>query len=252
MTRADRMTVRLARRAPRVLLPPKPGERFVGKHSLVLEGGWTEEGEALRFVNSWGREWGDHGYGLIGREYFDQHVDEAWLSRRADVGPSPAMLTRLEEGVTLEEAWMTDNPHFDHPWEHRDRLYSKRSVTVFSLDTGRSVDVTVIRSLINVPLAWSHLYHHDDTGSLRELFVWPGARRRGLGRRLDEEATRRLEEAGVREQLIRIHQADALPRLLPTLRAFLSARGYELAEVAERLPNVTMLGSKQVRGGQDG
>ena len=64
---------------------PAAGEQPVGVHSVKVTG-WHDGGETLAFANSWGRGWGDHGYGAVPRAHLDRYLRDAWLFRNARYG----------------------------------------------------------------------------------------------------------------------------------------------------------------------
>lgn len=70
-----------------VPLPEKP-EQMVGGHAIVLVG-YNDETKLLKFANSWGTRWGDHGFGLIPYDYVSNPklAGEAWTFRFADTPP---------------------------------------------------------------------------------------------------------------------------------------------------------------------
>lgn len=67
---------------------PESWERFRGRH-IVVPIGWEPTTNEVLFLNSWGRNWGDHGFGYVGREFFEAHVDSVNLTRPAWLGFSP-------------------------------------------------------------------------------------------------------------------------------------------------------------------
>lgn len=56
-------------------MPPK-GESSIGNLAVCIVG-YDDAREQLKFRNSWGAEWGDHGYGYLPYSYFEQYA-EAW------------------------------------------------------------------------------------------------------------------------------------------------------------------------------
>jgi hypothetical protein len=98
--------------APLGRLPLRqPGDRDRGLHAVAVIG-WDFEEDVLVFQNSWGR-WGDDGVGYMSREYFERYLNDAWLTRRAHVGPTPAKLSRIDATKStrdLAAARMLRNP----------------------------------------------------------------------------------------------------------------------------------------------
>jgi len=58
---------------------PNSGEKRIGKHAVLLVGSEaSNHGNLFVFLNSWGRTWGDKGFGRITAEYFAKHCMELW------------------------------------------------------------------------------------------------------------------------------------------------------------------------------
>lgn len=70
---------------PDGLVPfPAPQESVLGGHA-VWTVGYDDPKGALRFVNSWGTEWGDAGCGWLPYPYFDQGLaDDFWVLLKND------------------------------------------------------------------------------------------------------------------------------------------------------------------------
>jgi C1A family cysteine protease len=52
-------------------------DHVLGGHALCLVG-YNDERRELKFINSWGKDWGDHGYGYMPYDYADRFVTESW------------------------------------------------------------------------------------------------------------------------------------------------------------------------------
>ena len=63
--------------------------RTLGGHAMVLVG-YDDHRHAFKVLNSWGRIWGDGGYGWIDYDFFRKVVDEAFVAKDAINGPPPA------------------------------------------------------------------------------------------------------------------------------------------------------------------
>jgi len=59
----------------------KEGETL-GLHAMVLVG-YDDRKRAFKLINSWGREWGDRGYGWIAYDFFPKVVHEAFVAKDA-------------------------------------------------------------------------------------------------------------------------------------------------------------------------
>jgi Papain family cysteine protease len=48
---------------------------FVGKHAVVVVGHGTEAGDQIFLIrNSWGKQWGEHGYAWVSRHYLEPRL----------------------------------------------------------------------------------------------------------------------------------------------------------------------------------
>jgi hypothetical protein len=63
------------------------GKRL-GGHAMVLVG-YDDARHAFKLINSWGRSWGDGGYGWVDYDHFRRVVDEAFVVKDAINGPGP-------------------------------------------------------------------------------------------------------------------------------------------------------------------
>ncbi len=61
-------------------LPNKETEELLGGHALIAVG-YDDEKRLIKFANSWGRGWGDNGYGYIPYDYIldDDLTDDLWV-----------------------------------------------------------------------------------------------------------------------------------------------------------------------------
>ncbi len=56
---------------------PKPGSSFLGGHAICIVG-FDRRNRMFKFANSWGSQWGDHGYGHIGFATLQALLMDAW------------------------------------------------------------------------------------------------------------------------------------------------------------------------------
>jgi C1A family cysteine protease len=59
---------------------PEKKEQIVGGHAIVIVG-YDDETRRLKFVNSWGKKWGDHGFGYLPYDYAKKYMSDAWTFR---------------------------------------------------------------------------------------------------------------------------------------------------------------------------
>ncbi|MFI5340529.1 MAG: C1 family peptidase [Candidatus Methylomirabilales bacterium] len=61
---------------------PASKEQIVGGHAIVIVG-YDDKQKRLKFVNSWGSSWGEHGFGYLPYEYAEKYMSEAWTFKAA-------------------------------------------------------------------------------------------------------------------------------------------------------------------------
>lgn len=60
---------------------PTNDNYIVGGHAICLVG-YDDKKKLLKFKNSWGKSWGDHGYGYLPYGYIPQLADDYWVVRK--------------------------------------------------------------------------------------------------------------------------------------------------------------------------
>lgn len=60
-----------------VVPDPKPNEQVLGGHAICLVG-YDDASRRFKFKNSWGANWGDHGYGYLSYNYVKKLSSDAW------------------------------------------------------------------------------------------------------------------------------------------------------------------------------
>ena len=69
--------------APRgVIPPPSPVTQYTGAHSVLLVG-YDDAKSQFTFMNSWGTDWGDDGFGYLPYDSFEATWDEGWFMNLA-------------------------------------------------------------------------------------------------------------------------------------------------------------------------
>lgn len=222
-----------ARTAPGGVLPlPGTGERELEQHAVAL---WDiDEQDSITFRNSWGASWGDRGYGMMTKEYFDAFWVEAWLSRNAGVGFNPETANRLAAATTARElsrAWLLPNPAAKKAQRGEFEGVRLVNYSTVSFDSECLVDVVEARNGYGLRLGWVHVFHVPDadqsvTSEIRELFVWPAFRRQGIGSLLEDVGASLARSR--RSTLLRIylHEADGHVAVRAASRHFGLRRGY--------------------------
>jgi hypothetical protein len=72
------MTVEVSKTG--VIPLPTKKEQIVGGHAIVIVG-YDDEKRRLRFANSWGKQWGEQGFGYLPYEYVKKYLTDAWTFR---------------------------------------------------------------------------------------------------------------------------------------------------------------------------
>jgi GNAT superfamily N-acetyltransferase len=218
----------------------------------VLEAGFTDAGERLRFVNLWESGWGDKGISLLSQEYLERYMVDAWHSRNVLVGASRFHSRRLAGATNDGEfarAWMIQNPRWQTKLRHRGRsrkLYLYETLSI----PGSPVKVIEVRNGWGQRLGWAHIHHVSSrqprTSILKEMFVWPWFRRRGYGTLLKNLACQRAKARRSMSIEVVFHDADALPRNRAAGRLFGREAGYEWKWRKQRRPNLAAVGKKSL------
>lgn len=237
--------------APQGRLPlPNRGDIARGNHAVYVVG-WEDEGESLNFINSWGRGWGNNGYGNVSREYLERYLTDAYLSRGACTGPSRftwSRLTAAQSNRDFTRVWLMENPRTRVRFSHLGHGHVWVLYETWSFVDSCPVEIIELRTGQGFIIGWAHLHHLTDAGSrtslLKELFVWPLMRRRGYGTMLEQVACRRARAWSQETIQISRYAADDLQRQLAPGRNFGAARGYRWILGSQARLNVKGIGEK--------
>jgi hypothetical protein len=60
-----------------VVAIPKSTVELVESHAVTAVG-YSDDNQQLKFINSWGPNWGDKGYGYLPYSYFETYLTDAW------------------------------------------------------------------------------------------------------------------------------------------------------------------------------
>jgi GNAT superfamily N-acetyltransferase len=178
-----------------------PNTPFTGAHTITLVG-YDDRAERFNFINSWGAEWGDEGYGSLPYTYFDSYGLESWTVpiRASTRPPRPA--------------------YRDHVMEFRWGIQD-----LFSDSALHGMEFFDCRT--DECIAWSFVVLRDGYADIEELFVRPAYRQRGYGKRLATELLARSREDNVPLRLWVPHP-DAADQNEPALTRVLDTLGLAL------------------------
>jgi GNAT superfamily N-acetyltransferase len=128
---------------------------IVGSHTVVLTG-YDDSHQRFSFLNSWGSEWGDRGFGTLPYSYFDAYQLEAW----ADAAPGMVRPDHSSGSVVQVNWGITD-------------------VLGSVLHCAEMLDATS-----DEYIAWAFIVQRKGFADVEELFVRPAYRGQGYGSRL--------------------------------------------------------------------
>lgn len=232
---------------------PQEGEREQGKHALSNFCGWSEKGERLHFVNTWGIAWGDSGLGSISRAYLDQFMTDAWVARQTRVGPSRFTLSRITQAETNKAratAWLIPNPIRVSRFRYRGfghRMVYHETVSVWSPGY---VSIIELQNGNGLRIAWAFLFHTREEGRpisiLKEFYVWPDFRYRGYGSLLESAVADVARTLGSINLQCFFHQIDAWPSIRSIGEQFAKGKGYSLVPGSYELPRLYAIAEKNL------
>jgi GNAT superfamily N-acetyltransferase len=166
---------------------PEDAEPIVGTHAVQLVPRYLEN-TGFVFANTWGKRWGNHGFGVLPPEFFDRYLIEAWIR----FFPVPSASCIEGQGITAL-AW--------------------RSPDCFG---GVLHGVEVVDATHDERIAWSFAVRRDRFLDVEEFFVMPAYRRHGYGTRLADMLRELARELGLNVRLwvpFADCEADNLPGL---------------------------------------
>lgn len=232
---------------------PRAGDRSIGLHCVALTH-YENHAESIGFANSWGRGWGNGGYGKLSIEYLERHFHEAFVTRRARFFPPPWNFTSWPDPMSPGERrrrLLLQAPR-QIPWRRRAKgeNWAIEVYEVASPTTGEFVLCVDVRNGFGLRMGWAFLRYREASGGILEipeLFVWPTFRRMGIGRMLEDVALDYAESWEVGEIHLMMNEADAVigaPRA--AARLFGNALGYEWHWRPESAPRRAGTGIKRV------
>jgi GNAT superfamily N-acetyltransferase len=146
-----------------VIPMPNVGDQRLDTTHLVVLSAFSAVKREFQFRNTWGDSWGEHGYGSLPYDYFDEHVFESWVTyHETQVSMESQKLTRA--GGRQDRRWVVRDE-----WDRR----------VYGFE--------VLDEPGEDRLAWSFVLEKDGALEIEELYVRPEYRRKGYGKVLAEK-----------------------------------------------------------------
>jgi GNAT superfamily N-acetyltransferase len=179
-----------------VIEMPQEGADIVGSHAVTLIG-YSDEEKRFKFINSWGEEWGDGGFGYLPYDFFNLYFVEAWIAGGAGQTPPGEM----KSGV-VEMCWAL--------LDFAGRIFHAREF--YDADSDERI-------------GWGFAVQERDRLNVEELFVRPQYRRKGYGARLLQLLKKMSAEAGLPLRFF-IPYADCQPENLAVAARLLSKAQY--------------------------
>lgn len=180
------------------IAPPHPSDAPAGGHVVVIEG-YDETKAEFKFWNSWGTDWGDHGYGYIPFEVFEKIWDEGWRMRFTGHPARPQ-----DSGY----------PMFKANWGLTERA-------------GGTWHCCELATRDDERVGWWFARQCDDGIEVEEFFVRPQFRGTGHGKKLIEEIVKLATERQLPLK-IWISFADAGPDNVSLIQKLIAPLGLSL------------------------
>ena len=179
---------------------------------------YSDETQRITFVNNWGEEWGDKGFGYLPYELFELYLIEAWILEAVGE-PLPG---RTAPGIT-EIRWA--RPDFAGRMFHGRDIYDAGS---------------------DERIGWAFAIQEQAFLSVEELYVRPQYRRQGYGTRLLQSLTSLSTETNLPLGFF-IPFADCKPENLGVVEHLFSKEEYFLFENSVRWSPLIALHPVNVR-----
>ena len=191
---------------------------ILGSHCITLLG-YSNHSKSFRFANSWGKDWGDKGFGYLSYRYYEDQSYESWLltvgfdSRQAarDALENGGITQQSTDGV-LELMWAVPDPLSASSAVHCREIYDydqdERIGWAFATTRGGFLDV-------------------------EDLFVRPAYRRRGYASRIAQMLLRLSTDVGLILRL-QVSYADVGAENKEALDGILRVMGVTLRNTNQR------------------
>lgn len=162
-------------------------EKPCDRHCVMI-GGYDNNKRIFKFINSWGEEWGDKGWGYLPYDYVDKYLIESWVS-----------ISNLS--IDSKKGDIKHIGKFDFKYMAYDSLVQFRQPT-FIID---AYDKDLI-------VGWIHFRFNDLAHSIviEELFVKPNFRKQSIARQLLDSVEDIARKYLIPEIVSYIHVQDIL------------------------------------------
>lgn len=151
-----------------VIPDPRPDDKIIGSHAVTFVG-YDDGSRKIKFANSWGRGWGDEGFGTLSYDYYENRSVETWVQ-------SPWSPTR----TLAKKAAPCSGPHGPGILDVREIVWGVRDIL-----QGGTFHACELYDLANDErIGWAFTVTRDGYLDIEELFVRPPYRRRGYASRL--------------------------------------------------------------------
>ncbi|WP_435011166.1 GNAT family N-acetyltransferase [Tundrisphaera lichenicola] len=142
---------------------------IVGTHHVALVG-YSDDRRRLKFVNSWGPEWGDRGIGTISCDYYEKWSREAWL---IDAGLDSRQIVKDALGKVHARSASPDGP-LELMWAIPDELNPSTPIhcrEIFDYEHDERI-------------GWAFATTSGGFLEIEDFFVRPAYRRQGYATRI--------------------------------------------------------------------
>jgi GNAT superfamily N-acetyltransferase len=157
--------------AERGVIPdPVDHEQIIGSHAIGLVG-YDDASRTISFANSWGRDWGDGGFGAFSYDYYADRSIETWVHTVGSL--TWALARRAVQSSKRDDPGVPDVREL--AWGVRDVL------------RGGTLHGCEVYDLANDErIGWAFAVERDGFLDIEELFVRPAFRRRGYAGKLTQ------------------------------------------------------------------
>jgi GNAT superfamily N-acetyltransferase len=183
---------------------PKTEDEIIAGHGFLVVG-YDDNTQKFKFVNSWGRDWGDKGYGYLPYTYFELFMTEAWVDIRPNYNDiAPYTYSFKAAGGIAMEWYLASVLH--------DIIYG----------------VEIRDSKLDGRKAWGFAFQYDGYLNVEELFIKPKYRGRGYSKQLISSFERISKQLSLPLRFWISHPDNNIPNMV-ILEHMAGKNGYHLS-----------------------